>query len=182
MLPMSESGPFDDLPELMRSLRSFGSRRGPPNDDGSSLSDQNRFFAPLLDGRRSAGRAISRPQVVAAFDARRLTAAIDATMRAFAAERFATRAPARRALEAELFEIMEPLRGALQVLAKLGEPIPLGAVTVQEEHWIIWLTQLRVVFHVADSRWPALRAALAASPRRPGATGRWPFGSRGERR
>lgn len=182
MLPMSESGPFDELPELMRSLRSFGSRRGGPDDAAISFSDQNRFFAPLLEGRRSATQAISRPQVVAAFDARRLTAAIDATIRAFAAERFATDAPARRALEAELFEIVQPLRGALQLLARLGEPIPLTVAAVKEEYWTVWLTQLRVVFHLADASWPALREALATSPRARGTTGRWPFGSRGDRR
>jgi len=86
---------FDELPELMLSLRSFGSRRRSPNDDGTLDDEQERFFGPLLDSRRTAAKAVTRAQVVASFDARRLTALIDATMRAFAAERYTTRAPAR---------------------------------------------------------------------------------------
>src|SRR5690349_8165640 len=112
--------PFDELPELMLSLRSFGSRRG--HDESVALTDnQDRFFAPLLDCRRRAAQAISREQVVAAFEPRRLTALIDATLRAFASERFASRLPARRAFEAELFEIIAPLHEELQALRGVVE-------------------------------------------------------------
>src|SRR3954454_19075761 len=117
---MSEPEGFDELPELMRSLRSMGSRRAPPNDSPAS-EEQDRYFAPLLEGRKAAARAISRSQIVAAFEARRLAAAMSATLRAYASERFATRASARRAFEAELFEIIEPLRDALQLLGTLAD-------------------------------------------------------------
>src|SRR5436309_583141 len=123
---MSDPIPFAALPELMHSLRSFGSGRGAPNDGPTLPEDQERFFGPLLAARRAAAQAVARPQVVAAFDARRLTAAIDAKVREFAAERLGTRAPARRALEAELFELVEPLRDALQMLGSLAEPMPVG--------------------------------------------------------
>ena len=170
---MADADLFPELPELMLSLRSFGSRRGSPNESGSLDEEQARFFAPLLDGRRTAAQAISRPQVVAAFDSRRLAALVDATVREFAAVRFATHAPARRALEAELFEIVEPLRDALTVLASLAEAIPFGQSTpVADEQWTIWLTQLRVVFRVADASWPPMRDALASSPP-VAASGRW---------
>src|SRR5690242_10452852 len=106
--------PFDELPELTLSLRSFGSRRHAPNDSAAREDDQERFFAPLLAGRRSAAQGMTRPQVVAAFDARRMTATFDATVRSFAAERFANRSPGLRAFEAELFEILEPLHESLQ--------------------------------------------------------------------
>ena len=156
--------PFDDLPELTLSLRSFGSRRGMRHGSVALPEDQDRFFAPLLDGRRRAAQAVSRPQVVAAFEPRRLTALVDATIRAFASARFAKRAPARRAFEAELFELVEPLRESLQVLRALTEALPLGqGAVVPDESWNDWLTQLRVVFHVADSSWPPLRDALAAA-------------------
>ena len=178
---MADADLFPELPELMLSLRSFGSRRGSPNESGSLDEEQARFFAPLLDGRRTAAQAISRPQVVAAFDSRRLAALVDATVREFAAVRFATQAPARRALEAELFEIVEPLRDALTVLASLAEAIPFGQSTpVADEEWSIWLAQLRVVFRVADASWPPMRDALASSPRA-AASGRWRFISGGER-
>ena len=178
---MADADLFPELPELMLSLRSFGSRRGSPNESGSLDEEQARFFAPLLDGRRTAAQAISRPQVVAAFDPRRLAALVDTAVREFAAVRFGNQAPARRALEAELFEIVEPLRAALNVLASLAEAIPFGQnAAVTDEQWTIWLAQLRVVFRIADASWPALRDALASSPSVT-ASGRWRFMSGGDR-
>ena len=170
-----------ELPELMLSLRSFGSRRGAPNESGPLDAEQERFFAALLDARRTAAQAISRPQVVAAFDSRRLAALMDAAVREFAAVRFATQAPARRALEAELFEITEPLRDALTVLASLAQAIPFGQSALpSDEPWTVWLAQLRVVFRVADASWPPLCDALASSPATT-ASGRWRLTSRRER-
>jgi len=163
--------PFDELPELMLSLRSFGSRRGGQEPSAALTDNQDRFFAPLLDCRRRAAQAISREQVVAAFESRRLTALIDATLRAFAMERFASRLPARRAFEAELFEIIAPLHRELHALRGLAETPTLPGTTTADESWALWLAQLRIVFHVADSSWPPLRDALAASPT-PEASGR----------
>jgi hypothetical protein len=181
---MSDPGAFDELPELMRSLRSVGSRRSMPNDPAAA-EEQIRFFAPLLDGRKAAAQAISRPQIVSAFEARRLTAAISATLRAYASERFSTSVSARRAFEAELFEIIEPLRDALQALGALAEPmISSQAAVMAEDQWAAWLAQLRVVFHVADTSWPPLCEALASSPRPKAASGRWRLtsGDKGEGR
>jgi hypothetical protein len=176
---MADPDLFPELPELMLSLRSFGSRRGSPNESGSLDEEQERFFAPLLDGRRAAAQAISRPQVVAAFDAPRLAAILDATVHQFAAARFATQAPARRALEAELFEIVDPLRDALTVLASLAEAIPFAQnAPVAGEQWTLWLAQVRVVFRLADASWPAMREALASSSPASSTSGRWRF--RGE--
>lgn len=178
---MSDSNAFDELPELMLSLRSFGSRRASPNEQGVFAEEQDRFFAPLLEGRRTAAQAISRSHVLAAFDSRRLTAIVDASIRGFAAERYGSRAPARRAFEAELFEIIEPLREALDALQGLAHVIARNeGATVADDQWTPWLAQLRVVFHVADASWPALRDALAASPRPSVSAGRWPFTSRGD--
>lgn len=176
---MADADLFPELPELMLSLRSFGSRRGAPNEAGSLDEEQERFFAPLLDGRRAAAQASSRPQVVAAFDARQLATIVDAAVHQFAAARFATQAPARRALEAELFEIVEPLRDALTVLASLAEAIPFGQnAPVADEQWTLWLAQVRVVFRLADACWPAMREALASSSLASSTSGRWRF--RGE--
>ena len=177
---MADADPFPELPELMLSLRSFGSRRGSPIEARALEEEQARFFAPLLDGRRAAAQAVSRPQVIAAFDSRQLAELVDGVLREFAAVRFATHAPARRALEAELFEIVEPLRDALTVLAGLAEAIPSdrngpGA----DERWTLWVAQLRVVFRVADTSWPALRVALASTPSLT-TSGRWRI-SGGER-
>jgi acyl transferase domain-containing protein len=149
----------------------------------SSPADQDRFFAPLLEGRRRAAQAISRSQVVAAFDARRLTALIDAMMRAFATERFATRAAARRAFEAELVEIIEPLRDALQHLRQLAEETSVAeGVVVPDDSWAHWLAQLRIVFQVADATWPLLGDALASASPVPSASGRRRFPTHGDGR
>lgn len=177
---MSEPESFDELPELMRSLRSVGSRRGPPNDSAAS-EEQDRYFAPLLEGRKAAAQAISRSQIVSAFEARRLTAAISAIVRGYATERFGTRASARRAFEAELFEIIEPLRDALQALGALADPLRSGqSELVATDQWDAWLAQLRVVFYLADSSWPFLRQALASSPPSSTTAARWRLKSPGE--
>jgi hypothetical protein len=178
---MADADLLPELPELMLSLRSFGSRRGTPNESRAMDEEQERFFAPLLDGRRTAAQAISRPQIVAAFDSRRLAALLDAAVRQFAADRFASQAPARRALEAELFEIIEPLRDALTVLASLAEAIPIGQSSAGDEQWALWLAQLRVVFRIADTSWPAMREALASSTPPAATSARWRLGPRGER-
>lgn len=168
--------PFDELPELMLSMRSIGSRRSLPN--GQMLhEEQERYFAPLLDARRAAARAQTRAQVLGAFDGRRIAAQIDATLRAFANERYAARAPARRAFEAELFEVIEPLRDALQSLRDLAE-----GSSEQIAKWPLWLAQLRVVFRVADSSWPALSAALVSPSPAVGAPSRRHGRSSGEER
>jgi len=167
--------PFDELPELTLSLRSFGSRRhASPNESLASDDEQERFFAPLLAGRRSAAHGMSRPQVVAAFDARRMTATIDATVRSFAAERFAKRTPGLRAFEAELFEMLEPLHDSLQRLRDLADSVPTGPESPdQYQRWTVWLAQLRAVFRIADASWPQLRRALDAWPRLAVAKSRW---------
>jgi hypothetical protein len=180
---MSDSDAFDELPELMLSLRSFGSRRASPNEGAAFADEQDRFFSPLLEGRRMAAQAISRSQVIAAFDSQRLTGIIDATVRGIAAERYGSRAPARRAFEAALFEIIEPLREALDVLQGLAYVISRNqGAAIADDQWTPWLAQLRVVFHVADASWPALRDALTAAPRPSVSAGRWRFTSRGDGR
>src|SRR5207237_6692138 len=133
--------------------------------------------------RRTAAKAVTRAQVVASFDARRLTALIDATMRAFAAERYTTRAPARRAFEAELFEIVEPLRDALQSLRVLAEkPSAAEDWTERYAHWSSWLSQLRVVSRAAVRACPAPADGFAPFPlEAPARRGRRPPGGHGRR-
>ncbi|HEU4612751.1 MAG TPA: hypothetical protein VFS15_11765, partial [Kofleriaceae bacterium] len=68
--------PFDELPELMLSLRNFGSRRGRSDEQRALDDEEARFFAPILDARRAAAAAVTRIQVVSAFDGRRIGALI----------------------------------------------------------------------------------------------------------
>ena len=162
----ASSPPSDDLPELTRSLRSFGSRRPSREVDGAS-DDQERFFAPLLQARRRAAAAATRAEIASSFEPRQLIAELDETLRAFASARFDARPPARRAFEAELFEIVEPLRRALQHLEERMIGVTASAAAVDDDQWKEWLAVLRATFRVADDSWPPLRAALAAAPHRP---------------
>jgi len=82
-----------------------------------------------------------------------------------------------------LFEIVEPLRDAIQELRQLAEkPMSAEGSAEQYAQWSLWLEQLRVVFRVADASWPRLQTALASSkagtdpPRR----GRFSSGGKGQ--
>lgn len=176
--------PFEELPELTLSLRSFGSRRGQPDSDAARAvgQDQEHFFAPLLDARRRAAEAHATDEVLAAFDARRLTAALDAAVRAFAAERSAGRPAAQRALEAELLEIVDPLRAALQQLREESEQLlqHSGREAGEElgARWSAWLEHLRLIFRIADATWNPLADVLARVPTSSSRQARRDVGSR----
>src|SRR5438270_225862 len=83
-----------------------------------------------------------------AFDARRLREALESSLRAFAAERHVERGPARRALEAELIDVAEPLMLAMQGVGDAAS----GARESPDDIrlWRLWAGQLRLVFEVAD--------------------------------
>jgi hypothetical protein len=166
--------PFAQLPELTLSLRSFGSRRGrgrgrANSSDATPEHDiQERYFAPLLEARRRAAAATAPEAIVSAFDGRRLTALFDAMMRAFAAERFTKKLPARRAFEAELFELVAPLRTALHRLRECGDAFTAAAAAEQQQQcWAVWVTQLQATFRIADDGWPPLLEALEAPSLQP---------------
>lgn len=154
------------IPELTRTLRSFGSRRGRQIADAELervTTNQRRFFSPLLEARRAAGHAHGAA-AISAFDAAALARSLDETLRTFAAERFAQSGPARRALEAELEEVSEPLVLALTTLARFGGEA--AAASHDLRAWREWSTQLRATFESADRVWIALEAVLSGVPSR----------------
>lgn len=153
------------LPELTHALRAFGSRRGRRGFRDSAPRDQQRFFAPFLEARRKAGGAGAPPAVIAAFDAASLIVALEATLDVFAAERHGDYAPARRALHAELMDLSEPLRLALDALQMAASQATTGADDLRL--WRIWAMQLRDTFEAADRVWLTLDVALDATPWRP---------------
>jgi hypothetical protein len=106
------------LPELTRTLRTFGSRRGRRGRRPNAAADQQRFFAPFVDARRVASKSPSPAETIAAFESAALTRALEDALRRFAVERFGQNGPARRALEAELVDSSEPLQAALRALAE----------------------------------------------------------------
>ncbi|HTE45780.1 MAG TPA: hypothetical protein VK636_11085 [Gemmatimonadaceae bacterium] len=146
------------LPELTRALRSFGSRRGSRAIRASGPSEQQRFFAPLLDARRQAV-AVSTPSgVLDAFEATPLASAMERAILAFAAERAGPEGPARRALEAELVDLSEPLEIAFARLRAAAERA--SALPDDLPAWRSWSNELRATFEVADRVWLTLDTAL----------------------
>jgi len=150
------------IPELTRALRTFGSRRGSRSQRDSSAAEQQRFFAPLLEARKLAGAADAPTATIAAFDGGALSQAFSAALHEFASERYAQPGPARRALEAELDELAEPLMTAITALVEAGN----GARSAVDDLvlWRAWATQLRSTFEIADRVWLTLDVALDATP------------------
>lgn len=146
------------LPELTRTLRAFGSRRGQHGMRDGGADEQARFFAALMESRRSASEDGAPAQVIEAFDADTLGRALTATLHHFAVVRHGENGPARRALEAELVDLSEPLSLALQ---SLGAAAADALQSVDDlRRWRIWSMQLRATFETADRVWVALDAVL----------------------
>jgi hypothetical protein len=155
----------EPLPELTLALRTLGSRRRRRGEG----NEHERFFAPLLEARRAAARAPDVETAISAFDADRLNAAFDKTLRSLAADHATSGRPAaRRALEARLQERIAPLREAVHGLTELADALLIADDDARPEAWRAWADQLRRVFACADRCWPAVDAALAGggAPRR----------------
>ena len=150
------------LPELTHALRAFGSRRGHRGRRATAAADQRRFFAPLLEARRQAVAAAAPPDALAAFDADALIAALTAELRKIAEERHGENAPARRALEAELLDLSEPLQEQLAALRDLAREAHEASGDMRP--WRAWTRQLGVMFECADRVWLTLDAALDTNP------------------
>jgi hypothetical protein len=153
------------LPELTRTLRAFGSsraRRSVPGGRDTDASEQHRFFAPLLEARRSAGSADAIASMDA-FEASTLSKALQETLLRFAADRHVEPGPARRALEAELIDATEPLFEALKSLAHAASAA--AAATEDLRLWRAWSAQLKSTFEIADRVWMAIDDVLDAAHR-----------------
>jgi hypothetical protein len=150
------------LPELTRTLRAFGSRRGQRGPRTTAARDQQRFFAPLIDARKAALAATAPGATILAFDAQRLTTAITDALHGLVGERFAEPGPEQRALEAELLDLSEPLADALTAL---GEAAASAAADIDDlRRWRAWAAQLRATFEIADRVWMTLDASLDHLP------------------
>jgi len=149
------------LPELTRTLRTFGSRRGQRGRRPGAAAEQQKFFATLVDARRAASKSSSAAETIAAFESAALTRSLDEALRRFASERFGQNGPARRALEAELVDASEPLHAALRALGERASAAVEHADEIRA--WRSWAASLRDVFEAADRVWVALDGALDAA-------------------
>ncbi len=149
------------LPELTRALHSLGSSRA-----GSDAAAQREFFAPLLDARRRAEESVARADVVAAFDADRLTRALDGYLAALIEHSADTRPAARRALTARAEDATEPLRRAIARLRRASADAANPAVDARVASWRRWKFTLQELFAAADRCWGLLheRGAVDAHP------------------
>lgn len=146
------------VPEVTRALRAFGSTRGQRGKRAAAASDQQKFFAPLLEARRKATGAGGPGAVIAAFDAGSLAQAVGDAVTGFVAERYAKSGPERRALEAELTDLTEPLIISLHALADAADRATASIDDLRG--WRQWAAQLRATFQVADRVWLTLDTAL----------------------
>lgn len=148
-----------DLPELTRSLRAFGSPRA------ARRADAERFFAPLLTARRRGAEAGSPFEILTAFDPDALAARYSALADAFAAERHRARGAARRALAAELEELIEPVRAAIEDVRTHARPLlddARASRQIEGREWDAWVASVRATFEAADRSWGAIERVLGS--------------------
>ncbi|HVA58380.1 MAG: hypothetical protein WBQ26_03585 [Gemmatimonadaceae bacterium] len=151
------------LPELTRALHSLGSSRA-----SSDAAGQREFFAPLLDARRRAEESVARADVVAAFDADRLTRALDGYLEALIEHSADKRPAARRALAARAEDATEPLRRAIEQLRRAGTNAANPPADARVASWRHWKSALQELFAAADRCWGLLHERGAASAVRSG--------------
>lgn len=144
------------IPEVTRSLRGLGSTRASPG------ADHDRYFGPLLTARREAEAATGPDRARAAFDAPSLRAAMMQRLHEMAAERHPADPPERRALDAELTEVAEPLVAALGMLERAQDALASSDDAVRYARWRAWAAALRKTFEAADDVWLSLVRVLAA--------------------
>ena len=150
------------LPEFTRSLRVFGSHRAA---SGARRLEHDAFFAPLLAARGAAERAATADSRRAALDSRSLRGAVERRLHDFAAERFPSDAPERRALEAELQECAAPLVARFAELDAAEERLAACEAIERYLRWREWARAVGAVFESADECWPAVGGVLAEDRR-----------------
>jgi hypothetical protein len=150
------------LPEFTRSLRALAVPSAPG-------SDHDVVFAPLLESRRTAHRATSVEQQVAAFDAGKLERGWRGAIASLAERRHAKSLPDRRALAAELELLASPLWQALIVLKERADLVKQAPAEQRATPWAEWVKQLHVIFREADAWWERAMPVLADPRGRRGA-------------
>lgn len=135
------------LPELARTHRLLGSRRG------GAVAVQARFLAPLLQARRRLEEETDLDTRVTTMDAKALRERLESALQAIARERYPSSDPDRRALEAELEEAMAPLFGGLDVMDVAARHFRTAPETVRFMAWRKWVSSVGDVFALADSGW-----------------------------
>jgi hypothetical protein len=148
------------IPELTVPLRGLGSARAQPG------AEHDRFFAPLLSARTAAARATEPMHRLGAVDPAALDAGVTRVTRELAAARFPKHPPERRALEAALSDLAEPVVASIGGLAAAARAVREAPDDVIFVRWRAWADAYRAVFAAADRCWLATVPVLAAVERR----------------
>jgi hypothetical protein len=138
-----------DVPELTVPLRALGSTRARPG------VDHDRFFGPFLAARRAAARAADPESRLAAVDCQALGTSVGTTVRELAAERYPKQPAERRAMEAELADLAQPVVASLDALAAAADTARTAPDDTRFVRWREWAGAYRDVFRAADQCWLA---------------------------
>ncbi len=147
------------VPELTLSLRGLGSRRAAP---GGTFDG---FFAPMLAARRRAGFSNEVDFFLSALDAAAMRDAMSEQLRNFVSRRYPARASDRRALQAQLDEMAEPLFVALGSLKQAQQELAGSTDEQRFARMRAWSDAMRHAFDVADRCWLAMRPVLESEHR-----------------
>jgi hypothetical protein len=138
-----------DVPELTVPLRALGSARARPG------ADHDKFFGPFLAARRAAARATNPESRLAAVDPKALASGVGTVVRELAAERYPKQPAERRAMEAELADLAEPVVRSLDALAAAADTARVASDDTRFVRWREWAGAYRDVFRAADQCWLA---------------------------
>ena len=148
------------LPELARSHRLLGSRRG------GSADAQAKFLAPLLQARKRVEEAKDLEARIAAIEARALRERVGLALQTIAKDTFPSSNPDRRGLEAELDEAMASFFAGLIALDSAAAHFRSAPEAVRFLAWRDWVLAVSNAFALADSGW-AGAARLLPTPIKP---------------
>ena len=148
------------LPELVRSHRLLGSRRG------GSAQAQAKFLAPLLQARKRVEDAPELETRIALLEGKILRERVNAALQTIAKDMFPSSHPDRRGLEAELDEAMLPFYRGLEGVDAAAADFRDAPEAVRFIAWRRWISALSGAFALADSGW-ANAARILPTPIKP---------------
>jgi hypothetical protein len=159
-----------EVPELTVPLKALGSTRARPG------IDHDRFFGPFLAARRAAARAAEPDTRLAAVDPAALAAGVGRVVQELATERYPKQPAERRAMEAELADLAQPVVESLDRLGAAADAARSGPDDSRFSRWRDWSAAYRDVFRAADRCW--LQAIESALGPRTVKSSRWGRGNR----
>jgi hypothetical protein len=135
------------VPELARDHRLLGSRRG------GSVGAQVRFLGPLLEARKRLEKEPDLESRIAALDAIQLRERVVASLHAIARDAFPASHPDRRALEAELEEVMTGFFRELDAVHVAALTFRDAPESVRFTAWRDWVARVLHAYSLADGAW-----------------------------